>query len=82
MAKSKRGFASMKPEKQKLIASAGGKKAHKLKRAHQWTSEEARAAGKLGGRARHRNRVDDPVGNFYFPLCSSVRFRLLDTYAH
>lgn len=42
--KGKRGFASMSPEKQRMIASKGGKMAHKKGTAHQWTSEEARAA--------------------------------------
>lgn len=55
--KSKRGFASMPPEKQKLIASKGGKTAHKKGTAHKWTSEEARRAGQKGGRARHQNRA-------------------------
>ncbi len=55
--KSKRGFASMSPEKQKLIASKGGKTAHKKGTAHKWTSEEARQAGRKGGRARHQNRA-------------------------
>jgi uncharacterized protein len=54
--KSNRGFASMDPNKQKLIASKGGKTAHKKGTAHKWTSEEAREAGRKGGRARHRSR--------------------------
>ena len=51
-----RGFASMDPVKQKAIASKGGKAAHKKGTAHTWTSEEARAAGQKGGRARQRLR--------------------------
>ncbi len=54
--KSNRGFASMDPDKQKLIASKGGKTAHKKGTAHKWTSEEARRAGQIGGRARHQKR--------------------------
>jgi general stress protein YciG len=54
--KSSRGFASMSKEKQRLIASKGGKTAHKKGTAHKWTSEEARAAGRKGGKARHQNR--------------------------
>ena len=42
----KQGFASMNKEKQKLIASMGGRKAHALGKAHKWSREEARAAGK------------------------------------
>ena len=41
-----RGFAAMSPEKKKEIASMGGRAAHACGRAHQFTSEEARAAGK------------------------------------
>lgn len=49
--KSKRGFAAMTPERQRSVASMGGKAAHALGRAHQWTSAEATAAGKKGGKA-------------------------------
>lgn len=44
-----RGFGSMDPEKQRKIASMGGKAAHAQGTAHQWTSEEAAAAGRKGG---------------------------------
>ncbi len=54
--KSGRGFASMNKDKQRMIASKGGKTAHKKGTAHKWTSEEARAAGRKGGKARHQNR--------------------------
>ena len=47
---SRRGFAAMDPEKQRAIASMGGKAAHAKGTAHQFTSEEARAAGRKGGR--------------------------------
>lgn len=43
---SKRGFAAMDPEKQREIASRGGKAA---KRRHRFTSETAAEAGRLGG---------------------------------
>lgn len=49
-----RGFASMDPKKQKMIASKGGRAAHAKGTAHKWTSEEARKAGQKGGRARQR----------------------------
>jgi len=48
----KRGFASMDRAKRAKIARSGGVAAHKLGRAHTYTSEEARAAGKIGGRNR------------------------------
>lgn len=41
----KRGFAAMKPEMQRRIASQGGKAAHASGNAHEFTVEEARAAG-------------------------------------
>ncbi|MCD6062144.1 MAG: Stress-induced bacterial acidophilic repeat motif [Flavipsychrobacter sp.] len=48
---SNRGFASMDPKQQREIASKGGQAAHQLGVAHEWTSEEARAAGRKGGQA-------------------------------
>ena len=54
MAKQDRGFASMDPEKQRRIASKGGKAAHAKGRAHEWTVEEASEAGRKGGSASHR----------------------------
>lgn len=44
-----RGFASMDPQKQKDIARKGGKAAHEKGTAHEFTSDEARAAGRKGG---------------------------------
>lgn len=41
-----RGFAAMSPEKKREIAGMGGRAAHASGRAHQFSSEEARAAGK------------------------------------
>ena len=52
-ARAKRGFAVLSPEKKREIASMGGKAAHEHGRAHRFTSEEARAAGKK----RHQLRV-------------------------
>ena len=57
MAKQDRGFASMDPEKQRRIASKGGKAAHAKGVAHQWTSEQARVAGRKGGLAHHPRRA-------------------------
>jgi general stress protein YciG len=45
-----RGFAAMSPEKKREIAGMGGRAAHAAGRAHQFTTEEARAAG----RKRHQ----------------------------
>jgi uncharacterized protein len=52
----RRWFAAMSPERRSAIASLGGKRAQLLGRAHQWTSEEAREAGKKGGTASHAAR--------------------------
>jgi len=49
--KSERGFAAMDPERQRAIASEGGKAAHESGHAHEFTSDEARAAGRKGGQA-------------------------------
>lgn len=46
-----RGFASMDPQKQREIASKGGKAAHLAGTAHEFTPEEAREAGRKGGQA-------------------------------
>ena len=54
-----RGFAGMDPERQREIASAGGRAAHQSGNAHEFTSEEAREAGRKGGRARSRNSDND-----------------------
>ena len=54
----RRGFASMNPDKQREIASKGGRAAHVQGTAHEWTSDEARAAGRKGGAAsRHQVRM-------------------------
>jgi uncharacterized protein len=47
--KSRRGFAAMDPERQRQIASEGGRAAHKQGVAHEWSAEEARQAGRKGG---------------------------------
>jgi transcriptional regulator with XRE-family HTH domain len=51
-----RGFAKISPELQRSIASAGGKHAHRLGRAHKFNSAEARAAGHKGGVAVAQDR--------------------------
>jgi general stress protein YciG len=63
VAKEDRGFASMDRAKQREIASKGGKAAHQKGTAHEWTSEEARDAGRKGGIASHRRRREQLVGN-------------------
>ena len=51
-----RGFAAMDPEKQRRIASEGGRAAHQQGVAHEWTSDEARQAGKKGGQSSRESR--------------------------
>ena len=53
---SRRGFASMDPDKQRQIASKGGKAAHAKGTAHEFTPDEAREAGRKGGMVVSQNR--------------------------
>ena len=57
--KSVRGFAAMDQEKQREIARKGGKAAHEQGVAHEWSSQEARDAGKKGGLSRGRLNSKD-----------------------
>jgi general stress protein YciG len=50
--RSLRGFAAMDPQRQREIASLGGRAAHQSGHAHEFTTEEARAAGKKRHAAR------------------------------
>lgn len=54
--KRKGGFASMDAARQREIASMGGRAAHESGNAHEFTSEEARIAGRKGGEAPHVDR--------------------------
>lgn len=60
---SRKGFASMSPEKQREIASKGGRAAHEKGTAHEWTSEEARSAGRKGGQVSRGGRGRAPATN-------------------
>ena len=51
-----RGFAAMDAAKQREIASKGGKAAHEKGTAHEFTSEEAREAGRKGGMVVSQDR--------------------------
>jgi general stress protein YciG len=59
MPKQKRGFAVMSPEKQREIASKGGKAAHAAGTAHEFSIEEARRAGQKGGRSHSREHMSE-----------------------
>jgi general stress protein YciG len=54
--RSRRGFAAMDPSLVRTLASRGGKAAHAQGTAHEFTSAEARAAGRKGGLASQRRR--------------------------
>lgn len=57
MTKDKRGFGSMDEDKQRKIASKGGVIAHQKGHAHEFSSEEAKAAGRKGGQKVSRDRA-------------------------
>jgi general stress protein YciG len=59
--KGKQGFASMDPAKQRIIASQGGRTAHQKGVAHEWTTAEAREAGRKGGLKSSRKRRENPT---------------------
>lgn len=62
MGNSNRGFASMvskDPDRQKKIARLGGRRAHQLGTAHEFTPEEAKIAGRKGGQISGRLRSDE-----------------------
>jgi general stress protein YciG len=63
--KERRGFASMSPEKQREIASKGGRAAHEKGTAHEWTADEARNAGRKGGQVSRggRGRLPETPGD-------------------
>jgi general stress protein YciG len=74
MATEDRGFASMDRDRQREIASKGGRAAHKKGAAHQWTREEAQAAGRKGGLARHRKlqaAAPEPIAASQLPEAKS-----------
>ncbi|RYZ29163.1 MAG: general stress protein [Chitinophagaceae bacterium] len=57
--KSRRGFAAMTPERQRMIASQGGRAAHQQGVAHQWSRQEAQEAGRKGGKISGSRRRSD-----------------------
>jgi general stress protein YciG len=59
-ARKPRGFAAISPERRREISAAGGKAAHAAGAAHQFTTEEAQAAGRKGGLAKHVRRGPGP----------------------
>jgi general stress protein YciG len=72
--KERRGFASMSPEKQREIASKGGRAAHEKGTAHEWTADEARSAGRKGGQVSRggRGRLITPVETPAVPVIGTT----------
>ena len=59
--KLRRGFAAMDKAKQREIASKGGTAAHEKGTAHEWTTSEARAAGRRGGQMSRGGKGKAPA---------------------
>jgi len=64
----------MSPEKQREIASKGGRAAHQKGTAHEWTSDEARSAGRKGGQISRGGR-----GRLVVPQTPNVETPAIDT---
>ncbi len=60
-ARKPRGFAAMDPKLVSELAKRGGEAAHRAGTAHQFTSAEAREAGRRGGLATHAKRREGPT---------------------
>ena len=55
-----RGFAMLDPEKRREISRRGGIAAHAKGTAHEFTTDEARAAGRKGGQVTKERRASKP----------------------
>jgi uncharacterized protein len=66
----RKGFSAMSPDKQREIASKGGRAAHEQGTAHEWTPIEAAEAGRLGGKAARggRGKIRRPAAALPDPL--------------
>jgi uncharacterized protein len=65
--KQRKGFAVMSRKLQKELAARGGRAAHAKGVAHQWTSEEARAAGRKGGATSRRPMQNGATSGEHWP---------------
>lgn len=65
--KLKRGFAAMHPDVQRRIASAGGRAAHEQGTAHEFDSDEARAAGRKSHQSRAARKAEQLASNAQAP---------------
>lgn len=57
------GFASLSLEERKKMSSKAGKAAHAQGKGHEWNTEEARIAGRLGGLAGAAKRRIEKTNN-------------------
>ena len=73
-----RGFASMDPERQREIASQGGRAAHERGTAHEFDSVEARAAGRKGGEVSGAHRGAHALGESGEPAAPQASVDLGD----
>jgi general stress protein YciG len=79
--KQRRGFASMSSEKQRQIASKGGRAAHQKGTAHEWSPEEAQTAGRKGGQISRggRGRLPSDPGSPGTAEANAARSRSAST---
>jgi general stress protein YciG len=61
MEKQPRGFARLAADEHRALCSLGGKAAHQKGVAHQWSKEEASAAGRKGGNTSRGGRGKLPA---------------------
>jgi hypothetical protein len=71
MSQEQRGFASMDPAARRELARRAGRAAHQQGRAHEWSSEEARAAGRKGGGVLLRSG-DDSINSRLAAVASAL----------
>ena len=72
MSEGRRGFALMDQERRRQIASKGGRAAHRRGTAHEWTTDEAREAGRKGGGVLLRSG-DGPVTSGVEDLAAALK---------
>lgn len=63
----KKGFASLSPERQREIASLGGRAVHAKGTGHEFTSEEAKAASRLAADVRAHRKAEAIANGTYHP---------------
>jgi general stress protein YciG len=70
----------MSAEKQREIASKGGRAAHEKGTAHEWTADEARSAGRKGGQVSRggRGRLVEPAGTMSGAQTEAIADRVDD----